>query len=134
MMSNGLQVPDNKPSVNPVNISELGIPSDGQKLINELTNLYDISINASKNSSSGGVTMLEGSNSLQMEDSFFDRSLFEEVSGVVERSLPLEQEPSAQPLEASAGIRIRSGFNMLGMDYSDALHGGTKQDGFSWFC
>ncbi|CAL9210102.1 unnamed protein product [Musa hybrid cultivar] len=134
MMSNGLQVPGNKPSVNPVNISELGIPSDGQKSINELTNFYDISINASKNSSLGGVTMLEGSNSLQMEDSFFDRSLFEEVSGVVERSLPLEQEPSGQPIEASVGIRIRSGFNMLGMDYSDALHGGTKQDGFSWFC
>ncbi|RWW78090.1 hypothetical protein BHE74_00013708 [Ensete ventricosum] len=151
MTNNGFQVTENKPSVfplplncqpnpssigsslNPVNMSDLDIPSDGQKSIDELMDFYDNNIDGSKNMNLGGVTMLE-----EVGD------LFEEVGNLVEQSqygqesmVPFEQELADQPVEVSREFRIGSGFDMPGMDYSDAMHerieDSQKQDGFNWF-
>ncbi|CAL9187762.1 unnamed protein product [Musa hybrid cultivar] len=151
MTNNSFQVTENKPlvfplplncqpnpssiesSLNPVNISDLDIPSDGQKSIDELMNFYDNNIDGSKNMNLGGATMLE-----EVGD------LFEEVGSLVEQSqygqesmVPFEQELTDQPIEVCGDFRIGSGFDMPGMDYTDAMHerieDSQKQDRFNWF-
>ncbi|CAL9163505.1 unnamed protein product [Musa hybrid cultivar] len=168
MTSSSFQVPENKPlafplqlntesnhpsigsRLNPVDISELGIPSDGQKSIDELMNFYDNSISGSKNMNLEGVTMLEGSNShqprIQMENNFLGQgsgiacNLFEEVGSLMEQSRYVQENtvPFEQEL-ASGGFMTGSGFNISEMNYSDTLHrsigdSSQKQDGFNWFC
>ncbi|RRT51337.1 hypothetical protein B296_00022742 [Ensete ventricosum] len=143
MTNNSFQVTKNKPSViplplnsqpNPVNISGLGIPSDGQKSIDELMNFYDNNINGGKNMNLGGVTMLE-----EVGD-FFDEvgSFVEQAQYGQESNVPFEQEFNNQPLEVSGDFSIGSGFNMPVMNSSDAMHGRIEhslqnQDGFNWF-
>ncbi|CAL9766896.1 unnamed protein product [Musa acuminata subsp. burmannicoides] len=143
MTNNSFHVTKNKPSIiplplnsqpNPVNISDLGIPSDGQKSIDVLMNFYDNNINGGKNMDLGGVTMLE-----EVGD------LFEEVTSFVEQAqyrqesiVPFEQEFNNQPLEVSGDFSIGSGFSMPVMNSSDAMHGRIEhslqnQDGFNWF-
>ncbi|WOL01859.1 ETHYLENE INSENSITIVE 3-like 1 protein [Canna indica] len=139
---------------NPVNVSDLGIPSDGQKSINKLMGFYDHNINGNKSSTVGGVSVLEGSNSyqsrIQMEENMFGQtgmacSLFEVGSMVQQPQLFLRedvmsfgQQFSSQPNEISGGFRFGSGFNVPAMDYSNAsqrLMGDSlqKHDGSSWF-
>ncbi|RWV95979.1 hypothetical protein BHE74_00008569 [Ensete ventricosum] len=168
MTSCSIQVPENKPlafplqlnsesnhpsigsSLNPVDISELGIPPDGQKSIDELMNFYDNSISGSKNMNLEGVTMLEGSNCrqprIQMENNFLGQgsgiacNLFEEVGSLMEQSQYVQENtvPFEQEL-VSGGFMTGSGFNISEMNYSGTMHRGIrdssqKQDGFNWFC
>ncbi|THU44932.1 hypothetical protein C4D60_Mb02t12590 [Musa balbisiana] len=143
MTNNSFQVTKNKPSViplplnsqpNPVNISDLGIPSDGQKSIDELMNFYDNNINGGKNMDLGGVTMFE-----EVDDLFEDVGSFVEQAQYRQESIvPFEQEFNNQPLEVSGDFSIVSGFNMPVMNSSDAMHGRIEhslqnQDGFNWF-
>ncbi|KAG6492213.1 protein ETHYLENE-INSENSITIVE 3-like 1a [Zingiber officinale] len=139
---------------NPINLSDLGIPSDGQKTIDELMNLYENNVTGSKNLNLGGLTMYEGSNDLRpehrMEYNLFEQGpaigaeLFEEVSGLVEQSQYMEQsmvqfqqELSGQPIEASGGIRLGSGLNVPRFSYSAGAMGMEasmqKQGGLNWF-
>ncbi|CAL9094275.1 unnamed protein product [Musa acuminata var. zebrina] len=174
MLSDNFQVNESKPpvvpmssnaqpnatrlgsSLNPVHVSDLGIPSDGQKSINELMGFYDNNVNGNKSLTLGSVSVLEGSNSLQsriqMEDNFFRQetgtggSLFEQVGSLVQQPqfflredmMPFGQQFSNQPNELSGGFRFRSGLNIPAMDYSDVSQRGMggslqKHDGSSWF-
>ncbi|WOL14723.1 ETHYLENE INSENSITIVE 3-like 1 protein [Canna indica] len=173
MMSNSLQVTKKKPSPftlplnsqqnpssigsshNPINISDLGISSDGQKSIDELMNFYDNSINTNKNFDMEGLTTMEGPNALHprnhMQYNLFGQGselgcdLFEDVGTLVEQPqyvqegmMSFEQELNDHPPEVSGDIRLGSGLNMPGIDYTDAMHEEIealeKQDGFNWFC
>ncbi|XP_010943685.1 protein ETHYLENE-INSENSITIVE 3-like 1a [Elaeis guineensis] len=141
-------------SVNPINISDLGIPADGQKTINELMSFYENTINPNKNQ--GGMTMLDGQNSLQqklqMEDNFFGQgtgmggNVFEEVGNLMQQQqfygredmMPVEQQLGNQPADMGADINFGSGFNMSTMGYTDPLQKGMgelvqKPEYPSWF-
>ncbi|RRT79149.1 hypothetical protein B296_00012025 [Ensete ventricosum] len=142
-------------SLNPINVSDLGIPSDGQKSINELMGFYDNNISGDKSLTLGSASVLEGSNSfqsrIQMEDTFFGQetgmggSLFEEVGSFVQQPqffvredmMPFGQQFSNQPNESSGGFRFTSGLNMPAVDYSNAASQRgvlqKKHDGSSWF-
>ncbi|WOL12572.1 ethylene insensitive-like protein [Canna indica] len=174
MSSESFQVTENKPTLltmpsssqpnltslasnlNPINVSEFCIPSDGQKSISDLMSFYDNNINGSKSLIPGGVSALEQSNSfhsrIQMEDDFFgqgaemDSSIFEEVGSLVEQSpfflredmMPFGQQLDNQPNEVNGGFKFSSGYVGLSMDCSDASRKGMgdstqKQDGSSWF-
>ncbi|RZR75804.1 hypothetical protein BHM03_00000291 [Ensete ventricosum] len=174
MLSDNFQVNESKPAVvrmssnaqpnatllgsslSPVHVSELGIPSDGQKSINELMGFYDNNVNGNKRLTLGSVSVLEGSNSLQsriqMEDNFFRQetgmggSLFEQVGSLVQQPqfflredmMQFGQQFSNQPNELSGGFRFRSGLSIPAMDCSDASQRGMgdslqKHDGSSWF-
>ncbi|THU53682.1 hypothetical protein C4D60_Mb10t17030 [Musa balbisiana] len=143
------------PSLNPITVSDLGIPSDGQKSINELMGFYDNNISGDKSLTLGSGSVLEGSNSfqsrIQMEDTFFGQetgmggSLFEEVGSLVQQPqffiredmLPFGQQFSNQPNESSGGFRFTSGLNIPAVDYSNAASQRgmlqKKHDGSSWF-
>ncbi|XP_074561249.1 protein ETHYLENE-INSENSITIVE 3-like 1a [Curcuma longa] len=164
-VNNQVQSTENKPSVfslpsntqlnppsigsnhNPIDMSDLGIPYDGQKSINELMDFYENNVNSSKTFNLGGLTMFEESNDRnRMEYSLSEHSpgfcgvLFEEIDSLVEQSQYMQQsmvhfQPklSDQPIEVTGGIKLTPG-----MDYADAVHGGIvdsfqKQDGFDWF-
>ncbi|XP_074592729.1 protein ETHYLENE-INSENSITIVE 3-like 1a [Curcuma longa] len=136
-----LQVTENKPSVFPSSISVLGIPSDGQRSIEELMNLYESNINGTKNFNSGCLSMFEEPNGLharnKLEYNLLEQGpaigddLFEEVDSLAEQSqfaqqsmLQFQQELNEQP---------------IGVDYSDVMHEAIEvslhqQGGFNWFC
>ncbi|CAL9058444.1 protein ETHYLENE-INSENSITIVE 3-like 1a [Musa acuminata AAA Group] len=143
------------PSLNPISVSDLGIPSDGQKSINELMGFYDNNISGDKSLTLGSASVLEGSNSfqsrIQMEDTFFGQetgmggSLFEEVGSLVQQPqffvredmMPFGQQFSNQPNESSGGFRFTSGLNIPAVDYSNAASQRgmlqKKHDGSNWF-
>ncbi|KAG6530422.1 protein ETHYLENE-INSENSITIVE 3-like 1a [Zingiber officinale] len=130
----------NPPSIgsnhNPIEMSDLGIPSDGQKSINELMDFYENNVNSSKTFNLGGLAMLEESNGRnRMECNLFEYSpgvgsdLFDEIDSLVEQSQYVQQsmvqfQPklSDQPIEVTGCIKLAPG-----MDYADAGHG------FNWF-
>ncbi|KAG1327641.1 protein ETHYLENE-INSENSITIVE 3-like 1a [Cocos nucifera] len=141
-------------SVNPINISDLGIPADGQKTINDLMSFYENSINPNKNQ--GGMNMLDGQNSLQqklqVEDNFFGQgtgmggNVFEEVGNLMQQQqfysrgdmMPVEQQLGNQPADMGADVNFGSGFNMPAMGYTDPLQKGMgelvqKPEYPSWF-
>ncbi|XP_042418372.1 protein ETHYLENE-INSENSITIVE 3-like 1a [Zingiber officinale] len=173
MVNNQLHSAVNKPSVfplpsntqsnpssiglnhNPINISDLGIPSDGQKSIDELMDFYENNVNSSKNLNLEGLTMFDESNDLharnRMEYNLFVHSpgiggdLFEQFDSLVEQSqyvqesmMQFQQKLSDQPIEVSGVTRLESSLNKPKMDYANAVNGGIvetlqKQDGFNWF-
>ncbi|XP_008790465.1 protein ETHYLENE-INSENSITIVE 3-like 1a [Phoenix dactylifera] len=143
-------------SVNPINISGLGIPADGQKTISELMSFYENSINPNKNQGGmnqggmtpGGMTMLDGQDSLQqklqMEDNFFGQgtgtggTVFEEVGNLMQQQqqfygredmMPVEQQLGNQPSDLGTDIDFGSGFSMPTMGYADALQKGMGELG-----
>ncbi|XP_042459804.1 protein ETHYLENE-INSENSITIVE 3-like 1a [Zingiber officinale] len=153
-VNNQVQSAENKPSVftlpsntqpnppsigsnhNPIEMSDLGIPSDGQKSINELMDFYENNVNSCKTFNLGGLAMLEESNGRnRMECNLFEYSpgvgsdLFDEIDSLVEQSQYVQQsmvhfQPklSDQPIEVTGCIKLAPG-----MDYADAVHG------FNWF-
>ncbi|XP_008809629.2 protein ETHYLENE-INSENSITIVE 3-like 1a [Phoenix dactylifera] len=137
-------------SANPINISDLGIPADGQKSINELMNFYENNINPNKNLNQGGasqgcMTLLDGQNSLQqrfqIEDNFFGQgtgmggSAFEEASNLMQQPqlygredmMPLDQQLGNQPTDMGPDFNYEPGFNMPTMDYPDAMQKGMEE-------
>ncbi|XP_074570001.1 protein ETHYLENE-INSENSITIVE 3-like 1a [Curcuma longa] len=123
-------------SHNPIDITDLGIPSDGQKSIDELMNLYESNINGSKNFNVGYLTMFEEQNGLhtrnKMQYNLFEQGLFEEVDSLVEQSQYQYARESMAHLQQQ--------LNEVGMEYSDTMRGSAievslqKQGGFNWFC
>lgn len=175
----GIQLTENKPSIfpmpsynnpqnpiqnqigsssNPVDITAFNIPTDGQRSINELMNLYDSNVSPNRNSNKGGMNTLDGCNSfppkVQMEDNYFGQGnnigggMFDEVNNIMqqpqffirENVIPqLEQQFANQPNEMnSTDLRFSSAFNMPSMDYAEALQRGIeepfqKHNGPNWF-
>ncbi|WOK95916.1 ethylene insensitive-like protein [Canna indica] len=132
--------------LNPVNASDVGIPSDGQKSINHLMSLYDHNLNANKNLYLGGTGMLEGLAALQprnpMGNSLFAQGTqFEEVGHVVEQHqqqqqhhqkqqqpcfirediMPLEHQLGNQSIGINGDLNFGSSINISAMDYSDTF-------------
>ncbi|KAG6523125.1 protein ETHYLENE-INSENSITIVE 3-like 1a [Zingiber officinale] len=132
----------NKPSMN--NISLLDIPSDGQRSIEELMNLYENNIsNGTKNFNLGCLSMFEEPPSGLHARNKLEHNLLGQGTGIgddlfeeVESLLQFQQELNEQPIgRATRGI----GHNMIGADYSDVMQEAIevslhKQGGFNWFC
>ncbi|EHA8586311.1 protein ETHYLENE-INSENSITIVE 3-like 1a [Cocos nucifera] len=169
----GLQMNENKPpvfsmpfntqpnpaglglNVNPINISDLGIPTDGQKSISDLMNFYENNINPNKNLNQGGMsqggasqgcmTLLDGQNTLQqrlqIEDNFFGQgtgmggNAFEEASNLMQQPqfygredmMPLDPQLGNQPTDVGADFNYGPGFNMPTVDYTDAMQKGMEE-------
>ncbi|KAG6531077.1 protein ETHYLENE-INSENSITIVE 3-like 1a [Zingiber officinale] len=140
MTNNSLQAIENKPqpnpfaivsSENPIDISDLGIPTDGQKSIDELMNFYETNITGSKNLNLGGYIHPRH----KMEYSLFEQGpgigaeLFEEVGSLVEQTQYVEE----------SIVQFQQELNVPGIGYSGAMLRGMedslqKQDQFNWFC
>ncbi|KAG6483528.1 protein ETHYLENE-INSENSITIVE 3-like 1a [Zingiber officinale] len=158
LVKNGLQVTENEPlaypllpdtaqnpssigsSHNPIDISDLGIPSEGQKSIDELMSLYENNINGIKNFNVGYLTMFEEPNGLharnKMQYNLFEHGpgiggdLFEEVDSLADQPRYVQ--------ESMAHFQQQLN-EMPGMEYSDTMRGAIevslqKQGGFNWFC
>ncbi|KAK4410861.1 hypothetical protein Sango_0159100 [Sesamum angolense] len=123
-----------------VNISELGIPEDGERMIAELMSFYDNNLQDSSSSDSGHFDILVDQNpqpptvQLQQDDNFFKQGS-SETSTCQETTVPLSNSafPSTefqydQACETSsytgdlgehiADFRLGSPFNFAPLDYS----------------
>nr|BAF44110.1 ethylene signal transcription factor [Musa acuminata AAA Group] len=136
----------------PANTSDLSIPSDGQRSIDELMSLYDKNLNANKSFNSRGIGMSEGRTPLQprtrVEDNFFPQGtkaiggMLEEVSNLVQQQqqfpvrenvMPFQQQFGNPSDEMSGDLCYGSAFSMPSMDYSDTLHRLQKAEAANWF-
>ncbi|CAL9148307.1 unnamed protein product [Musa hybrid cultivar] len=141
--------------LNSVDISDVGVPYDGQKSINELMSFYDNNVNANKNLNMGGIGMSKMMNSvqprIQMEDNFpqgtrLGGNVFEEVDNLVQQQqqflfhediMPFEQQFGDQPNGLSGDFSFCP-FNMHSMNYSDTLQREMgdplqKSESLNWF-
>ncbi|URE32954.1 protein ethylene insensitive [Musa troglodytarum] len=110
------------------NISGLGIPSDGQRSIDELMSLYDKNLNANKSFNLRGVGMAKAIG-----------GMLEEVGNLLvqqqqqfpvrENVTPFQQQFGNPSDEMSYG----SALSVPSMDYSDALHRLQKAEAANWF-
>ncbi|URE32951.1 protein ethylene insensitive [Musa troglodytarum] len=109
------------------NISGLGIPSDGQRSIDELMSLYDKNLNANKSFNLRGVGakaiggMLEEVGNLLVQQ--------QQQFPVRENVTPFQQQFGNPSDEMSYG----SALSVPSMDYSDALHRLQKAEAANWF-
>ncbi|KAL0464220.1 UNVERIFIED_CONTAM: protein ETHYLENE INSENSITIVE 3 [Sesamum latifolium] len=137
-----------------VNISDLGIPEDGERMIAELMSFYDNNLQDSSSSDSGHFDILVDQNpqpptvQLQQDDNFFKQGSVSGTSTCQETTVPLTNSafPSTefqydQACETSsytsdlgehiADFRIGSPFNFAPLDYSiDPL---SKQEVSLWY-
>ncbi|KAK4414255.1 protein ETHYLENE INSENSITIVE 3 [Sesamum alatum] len=137
-----------------VNISELGIPEDGERMIAELMSFYDNNLQDSSSSDSCHFDILVDQNPqpptipLQQDDNFFKQGALSGPSTCQETNVPLSKPafPSTefqyeQPCETSSytgdlgehmtDFRIGSPFNFAPLDYSiDPL---SKQEVSLWY-
>ena len=142
--------------LNSIDISDVGVPYDGQKSINELMSFYDNNVNANKNLNMGGIGMSKMMNSvqprIQMEDNFpqgtrLGGNVFEEVDNLVQQQqqflfhediMPFEQQFGDQPNGLSGDFSFGPSFNMHSMNYSDTLQREMgdplqKSESLNWF-
>ncbi|RWW77949.1 hypothetical protein BHE74_00013852 [Ensete ventricosum] len=142
--------------LNSGDISDVGVPFDGQKSINELMSFYDNNVNANRNLNMGGIGMSKMTNSVQprsqMEDFFFAQgtrlggNVFEQADNLVQQQqflfhediMPFEQQFGHQPNELSGDFSFGPSFNMHSMNYSDTSQRETgdplqKPEASNWF-
>ncbi|RRT63352.1 hypothetical protein B296_00032444 [Ensete ventricosum] len=130
----------------PADTSDLGIPSDGQRSIDELMSLYDKNLNANRSFGSRGVGMSEGRTPLQprtrVEEDLFPMLEEEEVGNLVQQQqqfpvrenvMPFQQQFGNPTDEMSGDLRYGSAFSMPSMANSDTLHILHKAEAANWF-
>ncbi|CAL9748646.1 unnamed protein product [Musa acuminata subsp. burmannicoides] len=109
--------------LDPIDISDLGIPPDAQKSINDLMSYYDHNLNDTKSFSSGGIPPLQ-----QQQQQF---SLHEDA-------MPFEQQLGNQSNGMGGEFGFASAFSAPTMDHAGALHGKMedplhKAEASHWF-
>ncbi|KAK9154473.1 hypothetical protein Sjap_001953 [Stephania japonica] len=142
------------------NLSGLGLPEDGQKMIGDLMSYYDSNLqrNNNKGSHAGNLTMTDDSNSAQQKvqfDDFFNQgvgmggNLFEETN-LAANNQPMfgreeihfdqnnQLQGTTNPSDITADYRFGSPFNMTPIDFTEVFSRGTvetlaKHENSIWF-
>ncbi|KAJ0979114.1 hypothetical protein J5N97_014588 [Dioscorea zingiberensis] len=120
-------------SVNPISIADMGIPSDGQKSINELMSLYETNINPNRSSN-------------PVDSHFFGQG--SGIGGGNNNNNPMQSNMFAcediqfaqsfdHPNDMNAEFRFGSPFNISPLDFAEAYNRQigeslAKQDGSGW--
>ncbi|XAR60261.1 hypothetical protein NMG60_11033548 [Bertholletia excelsa] len=140
------------PSVNSIqpafDLSGLGVPEDGQKMISELMSLYDANVQGNKHSqglSQPNVHYQQENNYIHNQGVVVEGNIFEEVSMPMNRPMFPQQEDRFDQckvlnssFEANPGdnfhLMFGSPFNLHSVDYTEGIQGiASKQDTSLWY-
>lgn len=143
------QIPN--PSPPPFNLSGLGHPENGQKMINDLMSFYDTNLHLNKGPNPGNMGMMQDQNTSQaripFEDNFFNQrvvmggpNIFEESNAPLNHNMfggdeaQFDQCKAFDPMmesnptsDITSEFRFGSPFNLSPADYSEVLPGGSVE-------
>ncbi|OVA03893.1 hypothetical protein BVC80_1321g40 [Macleaya cordata] len=134
------------------NLTGLGLPEDGQKMINELMSFYDTNFQQNKNPNAGNIggAMVEDQNPMhtkvQFDENFYGQgvnvggmggNIFEEASTPMNQTMfpreeiQFDQSFESNPSDITADFRFGSPFNLASVDYTEVLsRGGMESSSF----